>query len=72
MRGVYTEDSSICLAALHAGAAPAAGGSVTLKPTAGCSTYPGTTSNGVVSSPRPTPAPGFYFPKTGAGTCAVF
>jgi uncharacterized caspase-like protein len=46
---VYTSNSSICRAALHAGAISKAGGSVTVIPDAGRKSYPGVTRNGVTS-----------------------
>src|SRR5258705_393210 len=47
---VYTGDSSVCKAALHAGMIGPRGGSVTVLPEAGRSAYPGGTRNGVSSS----------------------
>ena len=44
---VYTADSSICRAALHAGAAPAGGGTVTVRPRPGQGSYAATLRNGV-------------------------
>jgi hypothetical protein len=46
---VYTSNSSICRAALHAGVIGKAGGSVTVIPDAGRKSYPGVTRNGVTS-----------------------
>jgi uncharacterized caspase-like protein len=46
---VYTSNSSICRAALHAGAISKAGGPVTVIPVAGRKSYPGVTRNGVTS-----------------------
>lgn len=47
---IYTDDSAICAAALHAGAIPAAGGMVTVVPASGQNAYAGVTRNGVSSS----------------------
>src|SRR5215204_5980416 len=47
---IYTADSSICRAALHAGVVPRQGGAVTVIPEAGRNAYPGVTRNGVSSS----------------------
>lgn len=47
---VYTADSRICRAALHAGAIPPQGGIVTLRPEPGRSSYAGSTRNGVTSA----------------------
>ena len=44
---VYTADSSICRAALHAGAAPAEGGAVTVRPRPGQGSYAASLRNGV-------------------------
>jgi outer membrane protein OmpA-like peptidoglycan-associated protein len=47
---VYTGDSSVCRAAMHAGVIAVRGGPVTVLPEAGRSAYPGVTRNGVSSS----------------------
>lgn len=47
--GIYTDDSRICLAALHAGAITRDGGVVTIEIMAGQSSYSGSTRNGVTS-----------------------
>lgn len=48
--GVYTDDSSVCTAATHAGVlTQAAGGSVTIEIRAGQAAYTGNTGNGVTS-----------------------
>lgn len=46
---IYTSDSAICRAALHAGAAPVSGGRVRLQAEAGRQTYAGSMNNGVRS-----------------------
>lgn len=48
--GVYTSDSRICRAAVHAGAIPATGGAVTVTPAPGRQAYEGRAANGVTSS----------------------
>lgn len=49
--GVYTDDSSVATAAVHAGVlAPGESGLVTIEVLGGQPTYPGTASNGVTSS----------------------
>jgi hypothetical protein len=48
--GVYTDDSSPCLAALHAGAIGSSGGEVTLVPLPGRASYAGSVRNGITSS----------------------
>lgn len=48
--GRYTADSSICRAAVHAGAISAAGGSVTLYAGGRCEKFTGTNRNGVATS----------------------
>lgn len=47
---VYTDDSSPCVAALHAGVIGASGGEVTLAPLPGRANYTGSTKNGITSS----------------------
>ncbi len=48
--GVYTDDSSVCTAAVHAGGITLArGGTVTIEIRAGESSYSGTTSNGITT-----------------------
>ncbi|WP_207538867.1 LCCL domain-containing protein [Sabulicella rubraurantiaca] len=47
---VYTDDSALCRAALHAGAVPVSGGRVTVLREAGRTTYAGSTRNGVATS----------------------
>lgn len=68
--GIYTLDSSICVAAVHAGAIPAAGGTVTLKGAAGCPKYSGSTANGMTSQSWGSYDGSFYFPSKGDGHCA--
>ncbi len=46
---VYTDDSSICRAALHAGAITAAGGAVRMQRVPGRQSYAGSTRNGVTT-----------------------
>lgn len=48
--GVYTDDSSPCLAAVHAGAIGSGGGEVTLVPLPGRASYAGSVKNGITSS----------------------
>lgn len=67
---IYTTDSSICGAAVHAGVIEKAkGGKVTVKGAAGCSTYTGSARNGVSSSNWGSYDGSFYFPDKGDGTC---
>jgi hypothetical protein len=47
---VYTGDSSICRAALHAGVIPPGGGAVAVIPEPGLRHYPGIVRNGITSS----------------------
>lgn len=47
---LYTFDSSICLAARHAGMIPATGGSVTVFAAGRCATFAGSSRNGVTTS----------------------
>ena len=46
---VYTDDSSLCHAAVHAGAIPASGGSLRVRAISGQSSYTGSTRNGMVT-----------------------
>ncbi|KAL4441234.1 hypothetical protein ABPG77_011471 [Micractinium sp. CCAP 211/92] len=48
--GIYTADSHICIAAIHAGVMRATGGNFTLYYEAGQTSYRGTAANGVTSS----------------------
>ena len=47
---IYTDDSGLCRAAVHAGAIPATGGLVTVLREAGRQLYPGSSRNGIRSS----------------------
>jgi hypothetical protein len=48
--GTYTDDSSVCRAAVHAGLiTEAGGGTITIEILPGLSEYPGTTANGVTT-----------------------
>ena len=67
--GIYTRDSSICAAAVHAGAVPVTGGKVTLKAAPGCPAYKSGTHNGVKSNTWGKFNGSFYFPSKGTGTC---
>ena len=66
----YTSDSSICRAALHAGAVETSGGTVMVAPAAGCPNYEGTERNGVKSSHWGAYGRSFSFPAVSDGTCA--
>jgi hypothetical protein len=68
--GIYTSDSSVCTAALHAGAVGPMGGAVIVAPAPGCSAYGGSTQNGVSSSTWGMFESSFYFPGHGTGACA--
>ncbi len=61
--GPYTSDSRICRAALHAGAIPAAGGTVTVSPAPGQQSYAASSANGVQTSS--------YGPWSGSFTVAA-
>lgn len=47
---VYTDDSALCHAALHAGAMPASGGTIHVRRAPGRSSYRGSTRNGISTS----------------------
>jgi hypothetical protein len=48
--GPYTDDSSVCVAAIHAGTITTAGGSFTVTITGAAPSFPGSTANGVTTS----------------------
>ena len=48
--GVYTDDSVICRAAVHAGVIRGGGGTVTVRMLPGRESYASTTSNGITTS----------------------
>ena len=61
--GTYTDDSSICTAAVHAGLITLAnGGKVTIEIAPGANSYSGTTANGVTSSSYDSWSGSFTFP----------
>lgn len=70
---VYTADSRICRAALHAGAIGPAGGAVTVIPEPGRPGYRGSNRNGVTSSAYDSYGASFRFEgvraETGRGLC---
>jgi hypothetical protein len=68
--GIYTTDSSICGAAVHAGAIPKQGGVVTMKTAPGCKFYLGAKANGVTSRRWNAFGKSFYFVGNGDGQCA--
>jgi hypothetical protein len=67
--GTYTSDSSICRAAVHAGAIPASGGTVTVKRAPGCQEYDGSDANGITTQSWGNHAGSFYFDGKGDGKC---
>lgn len=69
--GIYTTDSAVCKAAVHAGAIPASGGNVSPKATAGCASYAASTANGVTTSQWGPFAGSYFFPGHGDGKCAA-
>jgi len=61
--GVYTDDSSVCAAAVHAGLIdPAAGGTARITITPGQDAYVASTAHGVASEAYATWPASFYFP----------
>ncbi len=68
--GVYTHDSSVCGAAVHAGAIPMSGGKVTVKSAAGCPSYKGSLGHGITSSKWGSYGGSFYVAGSGDGTCS--
>lgn len=68
---IYTSDSNPCAAAIHAGVIKAdKGGTITMKPAKGCSSYAGSKKNGVTSHGWGSFEGSFYFPDHGDGKCA--
>ena len=67
---MYTTDSNICRAALHAGAITAAGGKIKVKKAPGCPKYTGTSANGVTTTAWNSYPESYYFPEKGDGKCA--
>ncbi len=68
--GIYTADSRICAAALHAGAVEDAGGMVVVRPASGCPHYTSSQRHGITSSSRRNFPRSFYFRGFGDGICA--
>jgi len=68
--GTYTRDSSICRAAVHAGAAKPGGGKVTVRGVPGCVKYEGSTKNGITTESWGAYEGSFYFEDYGHGECA--
>lgn len=66
---VYTQDSSLCGAAVHVGAIPKTGGTIAAKAGPGCKPFKGTERNGISSSDWSSYPGGVYFPSKGDGTC---
>ena len=71
---LYTGDSSVCVAAVHAGAIDDRGGRVVVKPGPKCARFNGTKRNGIDSrdyrSTRPAnDRAGFWFEGHGNGSC---
>lgn len=67
--GIYTRDSSICQAALHAGGVTTAGGKVKVKAAPGCSSYKGSAQNGATSGNWDSYDGSFYVVGHGDGQC---
>ena len=68
--GPYTADSNLCRAALHAGAIPETGGSVTVRVGQGCDYYAPSTANSIDALIWRTYPASFHFPGVGDGICA--
>jgi hypothetical protein len=67
--GVYTTDSSVCRAAIHAGAVPAAGGVAKAQAAPGCAAYSGAERHGISSNRWGRFDTSFFFPGFGSATC---
>ncbi len=68
---VYTDDSSICTAAIHAGALTDAGGPVTFVIEEGLAEYPSSDQNGVISSSWPEWPRSFTFEAAGSASAGA-
>jgi hypothetical protein len=66
---IYTTDSSVCAAAVHAGAIPASGGEIRAKAAAGCASYPGSKRNGISTNSWGAYGTSFHFVGFGTATC---
>lgn len=68
---IYTDDSSLCAAAVHAGVATEFGGPVIVHMAPGCSAYRGSSRNGIDSDDYDAWERSFVFPfsPTGPGSC---
>jgi hypothetical protein len=69
--GVYTTDSSLCGAAVHAGAISGTPAVITVKPAGGCAKYVGTTANGITTGNWGAYDSSFYFLGVGTGACPL-
>jgi len=59
--GIYTDDSDVCAAAVHAGVTGMRGGTITIEIRDGRSSYKGTTRNGITSAAYGTWSGSFVF-----------
>src|SRR5205085_9036067 len=66
---VFTESSSPCAAALHAGVIKKSGGTVTVKRGKGCDAYVASSKNGVASHGSGKASKSYYFPDKSDGKC---
>lgn len=67
--GIYSDDSSVCASAIHAGALGAGGGTTTITIAAGQDAYVGTTANGVTSLNWGSWGRSFVFGRIGVLSC---
>jgi hypothetical protein len=67
--GVYTGESSLCSAAIHAGAITSEGGRVRVRSGPGCPSYLGTSNNKVSTGPAGAEKKSYFFPSVGDGKC---
>lgn len=66
---IYTTDSNLCAAAVHAGAITSAGGPIVAQRADGCARYEGSTRHGVTSRKWGKYQQSFFFPAKGEGKC---
>ena len=65
----YTDDSSVCAAARHAGMIGANGGTVHAAGIGGCDSYPGSAANGITSQDYGPWRASFHFPTISGPAC---
>lgn len=67
--GIYTSDSSLCAAAVHAGTIGPQGGTIHVQGAPGCRRYLASTRHNIASQPWDAWDGSFFFPQTAKGEC---